>query len=79
MRSSLVMQKLAAKAAKFDFVAPSMDLRTSTVVKNALQASRQNLMVIQGEGNSSVIDNPIVNPPEYDAITQAFIMNQLQG
>jgi hypothetical protein len=36
-------------------------------------------MVIQGEGNSSVVENPTVNPPDYDAITQAFIMNQLQG
>jgi hypothetical protein len=52
------------------------EVRTSTVVKNVHQASRQNLMIISGEGNQSQMEKPI---GEYDQITQAFIMNQLQG
>ncbi len=76
MRSSLIVQKLAAKAGKFDMRAALLEARTSTVVKNNMhQVSRQNLMIIQGEGSSSQVENPQVILPEYDQLTQAFIQN----
>jgi hypothetical protein len=53
MRSSLLVQKSGNnKAGKYDFVVPN-EVRTSTVVKNLQNASRQNLMIISGEGNQT--------------------------